>query len=689
LETVIYVWTIFKAALGLGFVIFIHELGHFLLAKWNGVKVEKFSIGFGPTLASFRRGVGLRIGTNTRPPGPGDPPTYGETEYILAALPLGGYVKMLGESHEESTPEEKASTDPRAYHNKSVFARMQIITAGVIMNVILGVACFTFAYTQGMPSQPAKIGWVLPGAPAYKAGLRVGDEIVAIDGRRDVGFKELLTRVNMSGAGQKLQFTIKRASTGAEEVVGIEPLRDLSNAVPTIGILSAHGLDLLDKPFRAMPGQDVPKEKPSLGFEPEDRVVAVGPEGGPLEAVSDEAGLLAQLSKHADKPIVVEVERKQPEGGTSAPTRATVTVPTHSFLDFGFRLTPGPIAAIRPDSPAAKAGLKEGDRIVAVAGKADYDPMTLPDLARDSAGTPLALTVERAEGGKPASNIEVTITPDSSPTWVHPSDPYRRPVLVPLDVPALGLAMAILPKIQAVADGSPAAKADLKAGDSLRSIILTRVADEDEKAKNKPKPLTIKLDESASGWPVAYDYIQQIPLESIELTTSRTDKPVKVIPEIAEGRRHPLRGLAFQALIRKGEPLGLAPALARGTEETGENIVGIFRMFKGMYQGRIGGDAVGGVIPIAQIAYSAASAGWTPFIQILGMLSISLAVLNFLPIPPLDGGQFAILTMEKARGKPMPDAFVNVATIAGLVFVLGLILVINGRDIFKLVQSYF
>ena len=687
METLIYVWTIAKAALGLGFVIFIHELGHFLLAKWNGVKVEKFSIGFGPTLASFRRGVGLRVGTNSRPPGPGDPPSYGETEYILAALPLGGYVKMLGESHEEATPEEKASTDPRAYHNKSVFARMQIITAGVIMNVILGMVCFTFVYTQGMPTQPARIGWVLPGAPAYKAGLRVGDEIVAIDGRRDVGFKELLSRVSMSGAGQKLQFTVKRASSGAEEVVGIEPLRDPSNPGPTIGILSAHGLDLLDKPFHAMPGQDVPTEKPTLGFEAEDRVVAVGPEGGPLEAVSDEAGLLAQLAKHADKPIVVEVERKKPEGGTSAATKATVTVPTHSFLDFGFRLTPGPIAAIRPDSPAAKAGLKDGDRIVAVAGKTDYDPMMLPDLARDSANAPLVLTVERAEGGKPAANIEVTITPDSSPTWVHPADPYRR--LVPLDVPGLGLAMAILPKIQAVADGSPAAKAGLKADDSLRSVILTRGPDEDEKGKAKPKPLTIKLDEAASGWPVAYDYIQQNPQESIELTTDRTDKPFKVAPTITEGRGHPLRGLAFQSLIRKGEPLGLVPALARGTEETGENIVGIFLMFNRMYQGRIGGDAVGGVIPIAQIAYSAASAGWTPFIQILGMLSISLAVLNFLPIPPLDGGQFAILTMEKVRGKPLPDAFVNVATIAGLVFVLGLILVINGRDIFRLVQSYF
>src|SRR3954464_8214724 len=102
------VLNIVKVAVGRGFVIFLHELGHFLLAKWNGVKVEKFSIGFGRTLFGFRRG---------------------ETEYVLAAIPLGGCVKMLGE---EPADEANKSSDPRAYPNKSVPARMAIISAGVI-----------------------------------------------------------------------------------------------------------------------------------------------------------------------------------------------------------------------------------------------------------------------------------------------------------------------------------------------------------------------------------------------------------------------------------------------------------------------------------------------------------------------------------------------------------------------------
>src|SRR5271157_3918193 len=123
LETLSWFWNvvnILKVVFGLGFVIFIHELGHFVLAKWNGVKVEKFSIGFGPTVYGFRRG---------------------ETEYVLAALPLGGFVKMLGEGTEA---EEGKSTDPRAFPNKSVSARMAIISAGVIMNLLLAYACFVY-----------------------------------------------------------------------------------------------------------------------------------------------------------------------------------------------------------------------------------------------------------------------------------------------------------------------------------------------------------------------------------------------------------------------------------------------------------------------------------------------------------------------------------------------------------------
>jgi regulator of sigma E protease len=682
LENLTFAWNILKAALGVGFVIFIHELGHFALAKWNGVKVIRFSIGFGPPIFSYRKGVGLRVGTGSRPPGPNDPPGWGETEYWLAYIPLGGYVLMFGENVEESTPDAEISTDPRAYKNKSVWARMQIITAGVIMNVLLGLACFTYVYSQGMLEIPAKLGAVLPASPAYRAGLQAGDEVVAIDGHRDPSFGDLKSRVNTSGAGQKVVFTIRREGSKDDRAIEIEPLRDPSNMAPTIGVSPSYGLELLKPPFQVLLGQEVDKAKPNPGFDAEDKVVAVGPVDGPLKPVHDQLEFTRIAEKLRDRPIVVEVERKKEEA-SEPPTLAKVTVPPHHFVDFGLRLAPGPIVGIRPDSPAQKAGLKEGDRIEKVDGDPDYDPMRLPDYARDHAGKPIALAIVRAVEGKATLLLDVSLTPEASPPWMQ----SFGSIPVPLDVPGLGLAIAVEPKIKAVAEGSPAARAGLKVGETLQSMILTPAKGEDEKAK--PKPITLKLDDKIGGWPTAYIAVQEHPVESIELTTDKSDKPIKITPEVEPSRFYPDRGLAFQPLLRKMPPLGLVDALSRAGEETTETIKNIYLMFRGMGQGRIGGDAFGGLIPIGKIAYSAASAGWTSLFHFVGALSVGLAVLNFLPIPPLDGGQFTLLAMEKIRGKPVPEWLHNAVTIAGLVFVLGLILLVNGRDLIRLVQSYF
>jgi len=686
LDYVIVVWNILKAALGVGFVIFIHELGHFALAKWNGVKVLQFSIGFGPPIISYRKGVGLRVGTGSRPTTPDDPPGRGETEYQLAYVPLGGYVMMFGENAEESTEQGKAEVakDPRAYKNKSVWARMQIITAGVIMNVILGLACFTFAYMQGIMEIPARLGGVLPGSPAYKAGLMAGDEIVAIDGRREVSYKDLLNRVGLSAAGQKINFTIKREGAADEKIFAIEPLREGSNQAPTIGVLMAHSIQLNPEiAFQPMPGQTLDAAKPNPGFEPGDKVVAIGPEGGPLEPVKDQIEFDRKSEKLRDRPLVVEVERKKAKDDLST-TLVKVTVPPHHFLELGLRLTPGPIVALRPGSPAEKAGLQVGDRIEKVDGDADYDPMKLPDYAQSHESKTVVLSVLRSVDGKP-SRLDVTLTPDASPAWADSSDGR----ITPLEVPGLGLAMTIEPKIQGIAEDSAAAKAGLKVGETLQSVTLTPSQEVGDEEKTKPKAVTLKLDDKAANWPSVFAKIQENRLDSIELTTDKSSQPIKVVPEVDPNRYHPRRGLVFQSLRRKQAPLGLADAVSRGSEETLENILNIFKMFQGMFQRRIGGDAVGGVIPIGKIAYDAASAGWTPLIQILGSLSVGLAVLNFLPIPPLDGGQFTLLVAEKVRGRPLPEWIQNFVSIGGLVFVLGLILLVNGRDLIKLVTSYF
>src|SRR5262249_8062950 len=126
----------------LGGLIFIHELGHFAVAKWLGVKVEKFSIGFGPSLFSRR---------------------VGETEYVIAALPLGGFVKMLGEiPGEELAPEEMS----RAFNARPVWQRIAIALAGPVMNLLLPVFLIAAILMSGVPTPTSRIGSVDPGPAA-------------------------------------------------------------------------------------------------------------------------------------------------------------------------------------------------------------------------------------------------------------------------------------------------------------------------------------------------------------------------------------------------------------------------------------------------------------------------------------------------------------------------------------------
>src|SRR5438270_4157685 len=159
--------TIFHAGMvvllvaGFGFVIFWHELGHFLAAKWVGIKVEQFAVGFGQALLAWRKGIGFRAGSTqkdyrrlaeehlaSKEPGAGEKAEYtdeqiarateelglGETEYRLNWIPLGGYVKMLGQ---DDLKPNAIADDPSAYNRKSVGARMVVVSAGVVMNIIL------------------------------------------------------------------------------------------------------------------------------------------------------------------------------------------------------------------------------------------------------------------------------------------------------------------------------------------------------------------------------------------------------------------------------------------------------------------------------------------------------------------------------------------------------------------------
>jgi regulator of sigma E protease len=665
------VLTIVKVALGLGFVVFIHELGHFLLAKWNGVKVEKFSIGFGPTLFGFRRG---------------------ETEYVLAALPLGGFVKMLGEGPDE---QEASSSDPRAYPNKSVSARMAIISAGVIMNILLAYVFFTYTYMNERTELPAVLGAVSAGSVAYEAGLRAGDEIVAIDDSREVSFTELQRKIALSSKGQVLHFQVKRP--GHEGLINLElmPRRDATADAPRIGISNSSSLDIID--FKAPAGMANPPTYQALT--PKERrskvdvLVEAGPAGESPTRLSHIVDYDRLIARYADRPITHVIERlpilASGARGTALERFALTTPPNH-FIDFGLRMEIEPISGIAKDSPADKAGFRKGDRIVKVDGNADCDPMRLPGECFAKAGKPMTFEVEReAAPGRRQTQV-LTATPEDVPPRTKPSIRSGEPV----DLAGLGLCYPIRTHVVAVRPDSPAARAGIKAGDTINALTLPKI----EPAKptmwgrlmasirglfnwDKPEPIEFK-DDAHSWFEVLVD-LQYVPVREVELAVNNASQPRKVTPEIDPDAYNPTRGLQFQGMIQKLPPQDLATAMRSGYDETIQNIGMVYSIFRSLAERRVSPKNLGGPIMIAQVAYSMADSGFAELISFLAMLSINLAVLNFLPIPPLDGGQMVFLIAEKVRGRPLPESALIAGTYLGLILVLSLMIFVTYQDVFR------
>lgn len=179
--------TFLLAVILLGIIIFVHELGHFLFAKLLGVRVLKFSLGFGPKL------VGRK---------------YGDTEYLISSIPLGGYVKMLGEEHAEELKEEEK---PFAYNYQPVWKRFTIVFCGPLFNMIFAIVIFFFVFLNGFPILLPEVGEVLNNSPAALSGLAKGDRVIEIEGVTVNQWDEMTT-VIYKNPGKPLRFKIKRDS---------------------------------------------------------------------------------------------------------------------------------------------------------------------------------------------------------------------------------------------------------------------------------------------------------------------------------------------------------------------------------------------------------------------------------------------------------------------------------------------
>ncbi|MEO5347221.1 MAG: RIP metalloprotease RseP [Magnetococcus sp. YQC-9] len=207
--------TVIWAIVVLGALIFVHELGHFLVARLVGVRVLVFSLGFGPRIAGWSRGEG-------------------ETEYRLSAIPLGGYVKMLGENEEEDEADDLQTGRPvvssdaeDSFANQGVWSRIAIVFAGPAFNFLFAWMVLVMAFMLGVGELLPVVGSVSRGMPAEQAGMRVGDRVVAIN-EQPVTRWEVLSRTIKQSEGLPLRFTIERPEGGV--MLTIQPrVQEMTN----------------------------------------------------------------------------------------------------------------------------------------------------------------------------------------------------------------------------------------------------------------------------------------------------------------------------------------------------------------------------------------------------------------------------------------------------------------------------
>ncbi len=774
------------AGLGIGFIIFIHELGHFLAAKWCDVHVMTFSIGFGPAI-------------------PGLSFTRGETTYKVAILPLGGFVNMVGEGPEADEEEDY----PRSFKNKTVWQRMLIISAGVIMNIAFGAACFIGVYlTAGVSRLPAVVYKTEPGSRAWETGVRPGWTVSEVDGRVDPWWNQMHVKVALSSENHPIPFTFTDPQ-GKTHYREIKAFRDDNYDIPFVGVAPPPRLELRPARFskglvtpvasvspavharvlelgkgdvvvRASDADDVEKltalpsgaegwrelgkrladyptdkgielevrragkadtEKvsvPPVGFDFGDSILGttdpatpgdpynvtplrVSAGRGTKRPVVDAFDYSSRIAALAGEPIVVQVRRAKTPGAESEDGAiALVFVPPAYTVGFGARMNMGKVAAVRNDSPASNAGLAtgpitgdvitgvqivyaNGTPITLLSDEKPLDPMRLPfelenrirKSGLDATKWKVILTVRGAKGHESAkARTLAPLTWDDSFSLI---DETPRSPAAPLSIPQLGIAYWVESTVVKVDAGSPAALAGLMAGDEIQQINFRRrnttKPDEVEwagwskMASRRGKGLDL-YDQWAYHFTILQmnDYPQfRFKVKrgdtELELPATTSGDPVGIIATPDTTWPTAERGLLFLPDYRRQKAKSVLEAVQFGIEDTVEFISNIYMNLSRLVTRRISTRSLGGPIEIATQAFNVAGEDFSTNILFLAMISINLAVVNFLPIPLLDGGHMVFLIYEKVRRRPPPEIVRVVATYIGVAFILSLMVFVLYLDI--------
>ncbi len=392
---------------GIGLLIFIHELGHFLVAKKIGVKVHAFSLGFGPAI--IRKQIG-------------------DTDYRVSLIPLGGYVKLAGEQREDSN-----TGDDWEFMSKKPWQRAAVLVAGVTCNTILAFILFIVAFRVGVPFITSEIGQTMPGGPAWEAGIRPGDKITRIGSVTDPDFEDIFISIALNSSPEGINMEIERDNETFD--VNVMPKYDASVGVQRIGIAPASTLEV-HKIF-TVENADTPVQISELHVND----VILEANGKTVATASEFRGI---VQANPGKELSLTVLRDD----QNIDIKVTPSVVTRWMI--GLSCATSKIDGVKKDSLAYSIGLEKGDEIVNVNSQNVHGFSELISTIKEAPDGIITLQVNRDSGTKYLKLTklgEETVKEFSGGIFPH-----------------YGLT------VDSTVEGFPAEKKGIKSGDTITSI---------------------------------------------------------------------------------------------------------------------------------------------------------------------------------------------------------------------------
>ncbi|MBA3847375.1 MAG: site-2 protease family protein [Planctomycetes bacterium] len=704
------------ALLGFGFVIAIHEFGHFTFAKLAGVKVERFSIGFGPILWSRR---------------------VGETEYSLSLLPLGGYVKMLGEDNPAQGATVGDVSDPRSYLAASRGWKALILLGGVTFNLVSSWLILVGLAFWGMPMTPPVIAGISPTveadgemkpSPAKLLGLRQGDEVREVNGQRTRSWDEIAMRVAIDNR-QPITMRVRREvdgkvseialpeTAGAEVYASNSPIYRL----PTIGIERPQGPSL--GRVARLDGELRPNDP-----RPDDRILAIDGVAVPDGALGHD--IERRLRAFLGRVVTLKLAR-----GDGSRDEVAIRYAGSPRDNLAIEV-PAMVTGVMDDSPAQRAGVLAGDILLAVDGESVRSPGNFIGQVNRRDGAELVLRVRRG-AEEPEFRLSAADAQGQRIIGVRVAEffagklPFLPPALdgSPGALAAAGMQPgdALLLRIPGGKDEKPRYLALAGGDEVLVPLTLHDLEALDDRNIFK-RPLASRLFGVQITSAVADDRVAVIDAlknqDQIELGAlsdeTRGGLRAALAPGdwIAGARSHGegnalviIRGATAAPRALDLKPVSDAVALeftpfyeppyrlehwseafAIANGSARRMVTDTLRLIPKFFASRADGgiaatQTLSGPIGIfTMFKTSAEKVGFASFLKLVALIGLNLFLVNLLPIPIVDGGQLLFLGIEAVIRRPLPETMRAVANYAGFALVVALMLFTIGIDVWRLIN---